>query len=556
MLPILPEVYNIPKFHGSSSIKVFDDNYLLLFKPTPGGIPIVEAEDGTFNLRDKKDIPKLFKHKYNWTFSRLNEWECIFKFFTSEELFRLKQLGYLDFDNYRLHWIPGTGKMRLEKGRNTRTTRFLINIGNWCQKPFQITTLDTLRQAVDKLIELNNFIPINAISPASTSKDVLLTTGNGEFSLYNKIPLETTRFLHTCYVGPRMESRCLGTIEDVSNSDKRRAYLRALGECPSMGKGSLLKVVRGRPFSPNAHPGSGYEIEVDIPRGYSQFAPIPQRWQGRTPYPSGKFRTRVSKPYIDLLNELGDIPYTILDSVQLILQGIPLYPFRSLAQTLETFQDEYKDQFYPINLKALHYTIQGHMLHIHKTTDIDTGKISFNTGQDYNPADACAIQAMVACDLWKRSQKEETEAIRVDAISGYNLEKKPDYTEEGTGLMTFLTPSLKDKPGSTLYRDLINTWRDYPSVSVKFPMRYGIRNSWYNPRRIGKLTTVQEEIYPKAGNRDTGNFLRIQRIGELLDRRIEIPVPEVTTEDSNISGGKEVPLWIDDYLNIFPQIPQ
>lgn len=551
----LPGEYQIPKFHGPANYRTYDDNYLLLFKPTPKGDPIVEGEEGTFELKNKEDIPLLFKRKYNWTFSRLNEWECFFRFFNQEELFKFQYTGILEFGSYKLHWIIGTDKMRLTKGNDTKTSKFLTNLTHWCDKTFQVDSLDILKQVVDKYIELNSIIPLNMMSPGSTGKDLLLDQGRNEFSIYNRLPFEDTRFLHTCYVGPRMESRCLGTIDGVENMDLQRAYLRALGKVPSMAKGHLLKRVRGGPFHADAHPGSGYEVEVEVPKAYGKFAPLPLKWQGTIPYPQGKFKTRIPKPYMDLIIERGDIPFKILDSVQILLYGSLYYPFKDFAQKLELFQNGFKEYFYPLNLKALHYPLQGHMLHIHKNFDLDNGRIWYEAGTDYNPADAGAIQSMVACEIFNRAIGEDVEAIRVDAVSGYDLKKNKNYRTESKGLMTFLTPGLKDKPGSTLYRDMIYTWRDYHEVIVKFPMRYGVKKSWSHPKRIGALVTMEQDIYPAAGNRSIGQYLGIKRLGDLLDRRIEISIPEIPSEGGGLTQppDKEAPYWMDDYLHLFPE---
>jgi len=551
----IPEEFTIPKFHGPSGIRELDDNSLLLLKPNKVGRLKVEGEDGEFEVKSKEGTPKLFPHKFNWTFSRLSEIECFGRFFNTSQLFDLKQVHMLEFNGYQLHWIIGTDKIRLQEGSNTRTSKYLINVAHWLYKDFYIHDLDTLKMVVDKLLILNSIIPLNITSPASTTKDLILGATKGEFSLYNKIPLEITKFIHSCYVGPRMESKCLGTIDGVDNKDLVKAYLRAFAKCPSLAKGSILKIVGGKEFHPDAHPGSGYEIKVKIPDTYSQFAPIPLRIGGYTPHPHGEFVTKVSKPYIDKLNELGNIPYEILDSRQIIMWGKPNYPFAQLAKDIEDFENQYSDYFYPINLKNLHYPIIGHMLQIHKNIDIKDGHIWYESSQDYNPINACAIQGMVANELWGFSQMHNTEAIRVDALSGYNLSKKDGYKDEPSGLMTFLTPGLKDKPGSTLYRDLITRDRDLPSIKIHFPLRIGISKSYGHPNRIGRLENFTAEIPPQGGSR-TGKDIGVKHVGELLDRRIKLPIM-VIDEESRLTTD-DFPYWrsvgwIDDYLRLFPQ---
>jgi len=561
MLPgILPEKYEIPKFHGPSASREFEDNSFFILKPDQAGILTIEGEDGFFKIKEQRDIPKLFRSKYNWTFSRFNEWEGIFKFFSSEQLFNLKMIGELEFGRYKIHWIVGTHKIRLTVGGNTRTSKFLINVAHWILRDYPVKDLGTLKDIVDKLIWINQYIPINITSPASTTKDLLLATGKKDFAIYNKLPLDSTKFLHTCYVGPRMESQCLGTIDNVDNLDLEKAYLRALGKCPSIAKDNLFKVIRGTQFDEDAHPGSGYEIEVTVPDTYKEFSPIPHRGGGCTSYPHGKFVTRVSKPYIELLNTLKDVPYRILDSVQLILVDPHNCPFKTFSQILEFFENHLQKDLSPVNLKSLHYAIQGHMLHIHRNVDLTSGIITYETSQDYNPVDASGIQAMVACELFRFATSSNTEAIRVDALSGYGLRKRDGYRQEPTGLMTFLTTFLKDKPGSTLYRDLIYKNRDLRTIVTKFPVRHSLAQSWHRPRRIGSMEMRTVNLEPLSGNREATNLEGIKRMGELLDRRVYLPIPHYDRDNPSYPQGlgpsyKEEPIWVDDYLHLFPQIP-
>ena len=559
MLPgILPENYEIPKFHGPSGIREFDDNALFLLKPNKVGTLTVEEAGGTFKVTQRIDILKLFKSHFNWTYSPLGEWEGIFRFFTSDELFDLRMLQQVQIGDYILHWIVGTSKMRLTFGNDSRTSRYLINVAPWVFREYPLDSLDKLGDVVGKMIWLNQYIPINPTSPSSTTKDLVLSTASEEFYLFNKLPLDTTKFLHSGYVGPRMESKCLGTIDNADNLDLERAYLRALGKCPSVSRGNIIRVIRGAELDSQAHPGSVYSIEAEVPLTYHDFAPLPCKQNGYTLYPTGKFPTKVTKPYIDLIESLGDIKYKILDSVQIILVKPGLRPFETFSHDLEQIQNTLRESLYPINLKVLHYSIQGHMLHIHKNVDFNNGHISYSTSQDYHPVDASAIQGMVACELYQFALASDTEAIRVDALSGYNLGKRNGYKQEATGLMTFLTPFLKDKPGGTIYRDLIYAWRDRKNIGVRYPLRYGVRAAWMNPAKIGRLVTQATTIEPISGNRDDKNLKEIQRVGDLLDRRITLPIPHYDPDNPKYPPGmvpvhKEDPSWVDQYLRLFPQ---
>lgn len=541
---IVPENYTIPKFHGESGKRTYDDNSFFLLKPDPKGNLTVESEIGSYKIKTKADFLKVFTSKYNWTFSPFNEVDCLFKCFSRDQLLCLGWFNKLEFNNYQVYWVLGTGKVRLTKNNNPHTSKYIINIAPYLQKGSLIENLDDLKEIVSKYICLNEIIPLNPLSPASTEKDLLLSSSNGEFNLFNRLPLDWTKFLHTCYIGPRMETRCLGTIDGVDNIDLVKAYLATLAQCPSLGN---VVVKRGTEFFEEAHPGSGYEVKVKVPKEYKTFPPIPTRRDGHIQYPYGEFTTRVSKPYIDTLRKVGNIPFQILDSIQIIPKGKLTYPFVGLVKAMVGFENEAQKYFHPINTK-LHYSLVGHMLHIHRVIDPITLKISYETSQDYNPGYACAIQGMVANKLWELAQMSDTEAIRVDALSGYNLPDKEGYRKGNSGLMTFLTPGLKDKPGSTMYRDLIHQDRDFPFVRVNFPLRLGIKAAWYYPHRVGNLVDYATEIPPLGGNRLVE---RVKRIGVLEEERLPTTIPSIGGESPSIYAGG--PQWIDDILHYYPQ---
>jgi len=540
---LVPDKYTIPQYHSAPPPKEYDDNSYFLLLPDRFGHLTVEGESGTFEVATPMKVPHLFHTKYNWTYSRDSEMDCLFKGFKKDQLWELYFLNKIEFGKYQLHWVIKTGKIRLTENNDTKTSKYLFNIAPFLHKDFKVNSLDDLKFAVSKLLELNEFIPLNLTSPASTTKDLLLGSTNGEFFLFNRISLDKTKFIHSCHVGPRMETRCLGTVEGIDNLDLTKAYLNALARCPSLKN---CWVTTGTKFFEEAHPGSGYEIKVKIPPGYGTFPPIPIHGNGHVIYPHGEFVTQVSKPYIDTLLKLGDIPFEILQSVQIIPTEKPTYPFEAFAKTLGDFEDNYQEYFYPINLK-FHYSIAGHMLHIHPETDPFTMDITYQASQDYNPANANAIQGMVANEIWELSQITNSEAIRVDAVTGYGLPEKDGFKKGKTGLMTFLTPYLKDKPGSTMYRDLIHRDRDCPSVRISFPMRAGIKTAFCSPAKIGRVKDFATEIPPLGGNRVID---RMNRIGVLEEGRIPTKIPTLK-EDLNQYGG--APAWLDDYLRLYPQ---
>ena len=544
-----PKGLVVKKFHGPSNSQDFEDSSLLLLKPDRFGHLTVETGEGDFQVKDTKDFLKLFPSKYNWTFSALNEIDCAFKVFTKYQLIDLAMYGRLKFDEWELYWILGTGKIRLQKGKDTRSSRFLLNPSGYFEKNTTVKTLEDLKALIDKVLTLNSVLSVNPISPASTVKDLVLAGNSKEFELFNHLTQEDLKFIHTTYIGPRMESKFLGTIDHAENIDMVKAYLRALGRCPSLSKWNIGRIERGERFYPQAHPGSSYEIIATVPSSYKDFPPLPLR-QSHIKYPHGTFQTQVSKPFIDLIIEAGDIPFKIIRSFQPIpLNGKMVYPFKELADQIELFEDTFSAQLKPLNLKALHYSLQGHMLHFHRVLNPDDPRapIFYETSQDYNPINACAIQSMVACEIWKLARTRETEAIRVDALTGYDLEVPEGFRKEETGLMTFLTPSLKDKPGKTTYRRLIERDRDMPFTRVNFPVRNSIKSSCYNPARIGRLKDQTVEIFPLGGSR---KIERIRRMGLLLEGKILSTIPTVEEELPRQEGET---YWLDKYLQLFPQ---
>ena len=536
----------IPKHHGASSPKEYDSRAYLLLKPDKYGLLTVESTSRTFKMVCKEDILKLFTAKWNFTYSNDSEVDCIFKFFKKEDLVDLDLLGEMDFEDYQIGWILGTARIRLQKNHSTKDSRYIVNVAKFIKRGKVLNTLEDLRNYVEKeWIPLNEILPLNPISLASTSKDLILSEHPEEFYLFNRLDPGTVKFLHTAYIGPRMESRCLGTIQNAENIDMVKAYLRALAKCPSLDPKNILKICKGgTTYYEEAHPGSVYEVEVTVPHTYDRFPPLPLR-DSHILYPHGTFVTRIHKPYLENIMEVGDIPFKILDSVQIIPRGKPQYPFKDIAQRLEDFEVEASKYFKFTDLKTLHCTIHGHMIHFHREIKTEgTLEIYYETGQDYNPVNAGAVQAMVAKELWKLSQTNNAEAYRIDALSGYHLETPEGFRKEETGIMTFLTPAFKDKPGSTLYRNLINENRDLPWVRLTLPHRISLKEALMRPYMIGREKRICIEIEPLGGNRKVKRF---RRIGELLENRIPTQIPLVG-EDLPLIKGPD-PTWLEEKLS-------
>jgi len=554
----LPDLV-IPRFRRASAPREFTDESILLLRPSDKGWLTVIKEDGsTFRVEKPYDFTLLFPSKYNWTFSRFNELDCIFKVFHKGQCFNLKMFNELEFTShgttYQVFWIPETSKVRLVADNYTASSKYLINIAPYVKKSILLDTFGEIRDAVDKLIKLNKVFPVNLLSPASTTKDALLDECSGEFDLIGKLHPEDIKYFFSCYKGPRMESRLLGTLENAENADLKKAYLRALATCPSPSRSNVLVYLKGRKYHiKEAHPGSGYTIKVKIPSTYSTFSPIPLRLNG-VGYYQGEFVTHVSKPYVELLEEVGDIPFEILDSQQLILRDWNTSPFEELCNMIEYFEDAHGNELYPVNIKALHFTMVGHFLHYHQELDRVTGEISQVASQDFNPILANAIQGRVAKEIWLQSQVQDTEAIRADALTGHNLVTSNKYKKSDPGMMTFLTPLLKDKPGETLYRNLIYQFRDKKVISVHIERRLSFLQVYNHPGDIGKLVEVEVGIPATPGRRSLSPE-KVKKLGYLLEGPIRTAIPQIDDmeELERCQEIVRIPSYIDDYLHLFPQ---
>lgn len=523
----LPEDLGIPRFHGAYASKAFDDSSILLLEPSTQGWLTVIMEDGKgFRVEKPEDILLLFPSKYNWVYSRFNEIDCITKPLSREQRVELRHLNKttitLDGCDFTLGWIPGTGKLTLMRGGATVTTRYLINAAAFTTKSTVLKDFGEIRDLVHKLQILDKFSPINLLSLASTAKNYILGFSSREFQIVNKLSIEDLRFIHSCYKGPRMETRYLGTLEGRENIDMRKAYLNALANTPAFHK-NVVKIYRGpKKFFEDAHPGSAYQVKVNVPASYSTFPPIPLKLDG-VRYPHGEFVAYLSKPYLDLLVEMGDIPFEILDSVQFIMLDPKNLPFKKGLRALGRFEEDNKEKLSPINLKSLHYTLVGHFLHYHQEIDGKTGEIKQVATNDYHPSLSLAMQGMVATELWKMSQVHNTDAIRVDALTGRSLPDVTSFKRAGTGTMTFLTASLKDKPGETLYRDHIYAARDKSFVTFSTVSRKSFLMG-YLDNSTGRLIDTSARVAPTAGNRYTS---KPKYVGELLDGSLETVIPTV-----------------------------
>jgi len=524
----LPENLTIPKYHGPLARKDFDDSCIFLLEPNDKGWLRVYTEDGrSFRIERPEDILLMFPNKYNWIYSKFNEIDCITKGLSKAQRIELKLLNettfyYKEMD-FTLRWIPGTGKMTLMEGKSTRTTRYLINSASYTSKHTRVETFEEIRSLVDKLKILDEFTPVSFISAPSTTKNFILGTAGREFKIVNSLSITDLSNIRSAYKGPRMETRHLGTLQDRDNIDMVKAYLHALAKTPAFYR-NVVDVFRGpEKFFENAHPGSAYHVITNVPRTYDKFSPVSIRLSSGTYYPHGEFLSWQSKPVIDQIIKLGDIPFKIVDSIQFILLDENNFPFKKGLDQLAKYEDENKESLSPIYLKSLHNTMVGNFLNTYEETDKETGEIREVASGSFHPSLSLAMQGLVATELWEMSQTCNTDAIRVDALTGKGLPGRNGFKKKDKGMMTFLSAHLKDHPGLSLYRDHIERDRDKSYVTFDYTTRISFAQGYYT-NSTGKLVDVSVRIAPTAGNRYID---RPERIGELLTRELSTRIPTI-----------------------------
>lgn len=524
-----PGKFNIPRSHLPETIRDYEEySILVLDYLNPRGNIRVETEAGYLDVKTPQDFFNLFSSRWNFTHSYDEELTSLFKVFKRDQLIEAWLYGDFNYDRYKVFWRPGLGKVRIQEGNNTRSSRYLVDLSSFGPNHQHITTLDDLERMREEFILLHQYVPMSPTSAGSTMESFILGLSKEEFYICNDMPLKWVGFLHDGYIGPRQEGLTLGSAEE-QDQDEIKSYLRELGRTP--GTSSILKVIKGRTYYPEAHPGSVYEVEVIVPETYNQFPPLPKRTLNQgTIYPTGRFQTRVPKPYIDLAYELGDIKVKILDSIQGVMKTPPNYPWAEASRALELLEDSLTLDF--IDKKSFHYTILGHMRHIHKKYERNHER-SYETSRDYNPWIINGATANVAVRQWKKANVTNGTRIRVDCISGRNLPEDSNCTTSSSGLITALTSHFRDKPGETFYRDMIEKNRDFRGVWFEFEYRVGLREANFTPSRIGHLKKMKWMLPPLGGSRD---FNFDKRVGELLLREFPTTIPTLRDE---IAGDSE-----------------
>lgn len=543
------EKTKVGKFHKPRGPINLSDYSVTRLIPHPRASLKIETEAGIVTLDSASKFEYLFRKKYNFTFWKNAEIEAAFRFFSPTFPMKIFAYGISIQGPFIITWYNPQTSIMLGVGKEKR---YLINLKDWCVNDWSPQTLEEVELAASKLIRFSTeFFPINPISPSTTVTDILLRVAENQFYYMEKFgPKILHEIFSTVSTFQRMETTILGTIDNQENEDMIKAFLVHLMDMPSTARGNIRGLFRTAKYHEDAHPGSLYKIRLTVPPGKYKLPPIPLG----SIYPEGEFETVVCKPHIELLEELK-IDYKIIESLQLRLKkidrdsstpekidsttGLPESidrnrPFEDVGMMIGRLEDLYKEELWPLNLKRLHYTIVGHMLHIHaEYTDLDTlpHLKGFKTSKDFNPFLAFGIQSIVSCNLWRKSdQSENPTAIRVDAISAGSLSTngKGFKKEREKGLMTFLTPYLKDLPGKSRYRNLIYEYRDSTSVKIKGTTRVSL---WNHPGvsvdKLGKeykrTITITPYTFPRVDELDLD-----LKLGYLLDRDFPLLPPNLS----------------------------
>jgi len=549
----------IPPFYGSSKPKQLQEGPLFLLSASDKGWLTVHRDNKeSFRVERREDILKLFPDKYNWTFSKDNELECIFKPFGEKDLMDLYYLKKIEVTpDYEIQYYTGTGKIILRHGQDYR---YLIDIKKFCYKKVGVNTFEELSTIVQEFLLFNSKYGINLNSFMATSKDYILDSTEGEFGLIKNLTTDDLDFLRSCAKPGRMDTSSLGTIANTQSIDMRRAHLNYLASMPTLLK-SKTRIARGaKTRSKEAHPGSCYLVEVNVPKDYSNFLPIPFRAVpgGGTYYPYGKFITHLSGPYLDILDIRGDIQYTILDSLEFIqLYGEPKTSnFYLACNAINTIEDE-KDKFPHLNLKLLHIGIVGNMTSVRQK--FDPREWELHSSNIYNPIVANAVQAQLARDMWILAESNKTIGIRVDALTGKDLPLIPEFKTSKTGKSLILTPYAKDLPGEApKYLSMVEEYRHKRSIKLSYTKRNGLSyciffgGGWeVGNGSLGHIRDVEIELEPTATSRladsDYSSRPMCKTVGDLLTN--EFPTTSPSLEQLGCFSRNQVAYKLEEFFN-------
>ena len=512
-----PSELHFPSYQGPSGYKFLDDNEYLKITPRDKDI-LVLSSDGRGFIYDKwEDFPKLFPKKYNWVYSKNNcEVDRLFSVFPRDANWEIVTYTNVFMPGFEVHWIPSQAVIRITFGNDPKSSRYLINVASYLFDAYQPEGFEDLKLIVEKIRKFNKLVHFNPSSIAATMKDFILADVPNQFWLSGRLTGNDLDFSLCGYKGPRQETRFIGSMPHQQDNDLKKAFLRKLALLPSIAPRNISKIYRGTNLYEESHPGSTFEIQVTIPPNKYLFGPLPARTYTNITYPtSGEMQIIVPKPYVELCNK-EKIPYKIVRSLQFLLKDTETRPFEDLCFVIEHIENTYKDELYPINLKALHVTLVGHMLSVHQEY-LREDKLNpiMVPSQDYSPMIASAVESMVATQIWQYAEGRQDTSISVDGSAGTAFSCNSDMKHSDPGDMFYFSAHIKDKPGETHYRELAYQHRDEPIIEIYTPKKNSFGSSWSRPSQIGRMVHDKTRIIPSAGSRKLEH--PITRIGELLE---------------------------------------
>jgi len=540
-LPITDKVSVHPELHFYKTptcqlmpLNIGSKSHILLEQDKNGFLKVETSEGDKFTLKEQKDILRLFPSEYNWTCNRNNQFDSILKVFSNEQLVSFDFTNEITFGDYILSWIYGTSKLKLKHRLFKDKVRYLVNLASYVKNSVPLDTFGHLDNIELQLEEINKVIPISLTSLAGLSRNIILDPEYDlwpQFKIAQKLTVLDREFLARAYLGPRQEARSLGIINSTYKIDKNRAHLTYLSQLPSLGK-NILKIARNTKYFSNAHPGSVYLVEVSVPDTYKAFSPVGLSLQGHTLYPTGNFITAVSKPILDLIIELGDISFRVLDSLQIILKDPTLLVFKDVCQTVENFEDALMGDYPYFKLKSMHAYLAGQFIQTYEV--YKQGKLYIQASGMYNPILANAIYAMQDVDIFRLAMQSNAVLLRADAVTAQLEYRLDGFKTMNTTKTVAITDRLKGEvtPNNN-YIDDIERNRNEKYLTYEYEGYTRLHSSNLLPgfsirnrtTDIGKKKIIKQRVYPRS------EFRKITTppiyLGQLLDETFTASIPNI-----------------------------